>query len=122
MLQLNDGISGFWNYAAPVGGVTGTGVNVMKAAVVGRANLLSTLEYTPTDTGADVELLILRAATVIWRGYVHSHAASQVDTVVITFDPPLSTADNEALNYQMGATGCTIYLNARGYEGQRTHT
>lgn len=122
MLQVNSAISGFWNYAAPSGGITVTTAVQLKAAVTGRANLISTLYLCPTDAGVDSEVLLLRGSTVIWRGYVHSHAASQVTNQVIHFDPPLSTADGEALNIQVVTAGVVLYANACGYEGQRTHT
>ena len=120
MLVVNDGVSGFWHYAPPAGGIVVTTPVVLKAAVTGRSLLLSTLELIQTDGGADMEITILDGASVIWRFYNHAHAANQITPVSIKFDPPLASTIGNALNIQCSVAG-TLYANAHGYYGQATN-
>lgn len=106
-----------WSYAAASGGIVDTGDVVIKAAVTGKRNYLSSLQFLNTHATVGTELVVKDGATIIWRGYAqHSVAAvSQPGMVPVVFASPLKSSSGVALNVACITTGTQTYVNAQGY-------
>lgn len=101
-----------WVYAAASGGITDTAdVALAAAAGVGKANYLSSMQVLNSSATA-TEVVIKDGSTVIWRG---RFGASMTAPVGISFDPPLASSANTALNVACITTATVTYVNAQGF-------
>lgn len=106
-----------WKYAALTGGITDT-VDVVLHAAAG-ANLFNTLDalqFVNAAASVNTEIVVKDGSTVIWRGYAPASIAlvTQLQMVTVTFDPPLQSSANTALNFACITTASKTYVNAQG--------
>lgn len=104
-----------WAYAGASGGVTGTAdTPLVAAAGVGVRNFIHSLQLKNTSAVASEVVLKDGASTVLWRGQV-SAAMTVADTY--SFDPPLRTTANTALNIAMITTATATIVSGQGSQG-----
>lgn len=103
-----------WKYVAATGGITNTSDVVLKtAAGAGKKNYLSSLQAVNADPQVATEIVVKDGSTVIWRGYLGP--SPQLPIVPFTFNPPLQSSANAALNFACITTASKTYVNAQGY-------
>lgn len=106
-----------WKYAALTGGITDTSDVVLKAAAgVNLINTLDSLQFVNKATAVSTEVVVKDGSTVIWRGWAPASVAAvtQLQMTPVTFDPPLQSSANTALNFACITTSSATYVNAQG--------
>lgn len=107
------GVPTSWRYAAAGGGIADTSdVTLAAAPGANRSNYLKSLQYHNKDGSVGTEVVIKDGSTVIWRGFA---PANMVTSANVSFDIPLSSSPNTALNAAAITTSAELYLNAQGY-------
>lgn len=90
---------------------TNADVAIQAAAGTGIRNYLTGIQYQNTNaTGTGI--LIKDGSTVIAQ---FSAPANMAAPAVISFDSPIRTTANTALNVQCGTTGANVMFNAQGF-------
>jgi hypothetical protein len=105
-----------WSYVPPAGGITNSIADVpIKAAVAARRNYLVSLQLSVGVVLANAsEIVVKDGSTIIHRQSLPVTAGVQPP---ITFNPPLRSSVNAALNIAavtVFATG-NVAINAQGY-------
>lgn len=106
-----------WKYAALTGGITDTADVVLHAAAGANLyNTLDSLQYVNKNASTSTEIVVKDGSTVIWRGWAPATIAlvTPLQMVPVTFDPPLQSSANTALNFACITTGTATYINAQG--------
>lgn len=106
-----------WKYAALTGGITDTSDVVLKAAAgASLFNTLDSLQFLNKNASTSTEIVVKDGSTVIWRGWAPATIAlvTPLQMVAITFDPPLQSSANTALNFACITTSTNTYVNAQG--------
>lgn len=101
-----------WSYASAAGGVINTTDVVLSAAAgAGLRRYITSMTLSNNSATATEVVLKDGASTVIWRGHLPANAQN----VQVTFQNPLRTTANTALNVACITTGAAVYVNAQGY-------
>lgn len=101
-----------WSYAAVSSGISNAAdVAVAAAAGAGLRRYLNSAQLS-NHSAVATEAVFKDGSTIIWRGYL---PASMTTPANISFDNPLKTSANTALNFACVASGAQVYVNAQGY-------
>ena len=100
-----------WVYAAAAGGLITNTSTAAKAAVASNRNYVTGVQVRNVNAVA-TEFVILDGSTVIWRTQL---PANQTGTTIATFNTPLKSTVNAAINIQCVTTGAQVYANLQGY-------
>lgn len=102
-----------WMYAAASGGITNTTDVVLIAAQGANIkNYLTSMSVAnPSNTASEI-VIKDGASTVIWRGYLTALEPLKH----FTFNTPLQSTANTALNVACITTGTQTYVSAQGYK------
>lgn len=101
-----------WSYAAAAGGIINTTDVVLSAAAgAGLRRYITSMTLSNNSATATEVVLKDGASTVIWRGQLPANAPN----VQVTFQNPLRTTANTALNVACITTAAAVYVNAQGY-------
>lgn len=103
-----------WQYAAAASGIVSSVADVvLNAALATYRNYLVSIELSHDLLSAVTEFVIKDGATIIHRGKLQVAA---VESLELTFDPPLRCTVNTALNFALlsSVTG-GVYVNAQGF-------
>jgi hypothetical protein len=113
-----------WFYAAASGGIADDQVVALKAAAgANMANYLTQIDLMNADASVATEVEIRDGTTVIWRSFLPAMAANTTPVInPITFNPPLRSSPNAALNIKCATTSAVVYANARGYSAPSTQS
>jgi hypothetical protein len=100
-----------WSYAAASGGIVNT-TDVVLAAAAGAGLRRYITSLTMSNNSATATEVVLKdGSTVIWRGHLPANAVN----VAVSFENPLRTTANTALNFACITTAAAVYVNAQGF-------
>lgn len=100
-----------WSYAAAAGGVINTTDVILAAAAGAGLRRYITALTLSNPSAVATEVVLKDGTTVIWRGHLPANAVN----VPVTFQNPLKTTANTALNFACITTGAAVYVNAQGF-------
>lgn len=100
-----------WSYAAAAGGVINTTDVVLAAAAGAGLRRYVTSIQLSNNSATATEVVLKDGATIIWRGMLPANAAN----ASVTFENPLRTTANAALNFACITTAAAVYVNAQGF-------
>lgn len=100
-----------WSYASAAGGVINTADVVLAAAAGTGLRRYITSMTLSNNSATATEVVLKDGATIIWRGHLPGNAGN----VSISFQNPLKTTANAALNFACITTAAAVYVNAQGF-------
>lgn len=101
-----------WSYSTATGGITDTADDVMKAAVAGNRNYITSMQVQNVHATVATEFVVKEGSNVLWRCRLPADMPSMMN---IVFPSPLRSAVNTALNAACLTTGSKVFVNAQGY-------